>query len=178
MRDFRKGKTTYQEWCEIACGHFRAKGLRRSDFGEITKDITVTENLRETIRILRSSGFVLALISGGIDTFIEEMIPDAAELFDYICINKIRFEQPSGLIQGVEATPFDFEGKTEALKAICQRHGCTLDEAVFVGEGFNDEDVAKRAGLSIAYPPIETAIVSAGISVGENDLSKILEHVL
>jgi hypothetical protein len=36
------------------------------------------------------SGVDLALISGGIDTFLKEKIPNAAELFDYICINPFR----------------------------------------------------------------------------------------
>jgi len=178
MRDNRKGITTYQEWCDAAISQFRAKGLRRADFPAIVKDITVTQNLRETLQTLRSSGFVLALLSGGMDTFLEEKIPDAAELFDYICINRITFENPSGLIKGVEATPFDFEGKALALAAICARHGCSMKEAVFVGEGFNDEEVVNQAGLSIAYPPGETAIEAASIGIAENDLSKILEHVL
>lgn len=178
MRDYRKGKTTYQEWCDLACSQFRMKGLRRSDFSTIVSNITVTNNLRETLEILRAGGFVLALVSGGIDTFIEEKIPDAADLFDYICINRLKFEQPSGVISGVEATPFDFEGKTQALEAICARHGCTLKDAVFVGEGFNDEDVVNRVGLSIAYPPGETAIEAASISIVEDDLRRILEHIL
>lgn len=177
MRDYRKGKTTYQEWCELACAHFRAKNLRRGDFAKIVNGITVTKNLEETLTTLRDSGFILALISGGIDTFIEEMIPSAAELFD-ICINRLRYDQPSGLISGVDSTPFDFEGKTMALEAICKRHGCSLKEAVFVGEGFNDEDVINKVGLGIAYPPGETAIDAAAMEVKEDDLSKILSYVL
>jgi phosphoserine phosphatase/pimeloyl-ACP methyl ester carboxylesterase len=178
MRDYRKGGTTYQEWCDIACAHFQSKSLRRTDFPNIVKGITLTNNLRQTIAILRNAGLIVALVSGGIDTFLEELLPDAADLFDYICINRVKYEQPSGVIAGVDATPFDFEGKTLAVKAICERHGCTLKEAVFVGEGFNDEDVVNKVGLSIAYPPGETAIEAASIGVHEDDLSKILEYIL
>lgn len=178
MKDYLKGSTTYQEWCDKAVAQFRAKGLRRSDFSQIVSCVTVTRNLNETLATLRTSGFVLALISGGMDTFIEEKIPNAAELFDYICINRIRYDQPSGLIAGVDATPFDFQGKTVALKAICERNGCTLKEAVFVGEGFNDEDIAKSAGLSIAYPPGETSIDATSERVEEDDLNGILKYVL
>jgi len=106
------------------------------------------------------------------------MIPNAAKLFDYICINRMQYEQPSGLLSRVDATPFDFEGKTAALEAICKRHGCSLKEAVFVGEGFNDEDVVNKVGLSIAYPPGETAIEAASTTVKEDDLSKILDYIL
>jgi phosphoserine phosphatase len=178
MRDYRKGKTTYQQWCDLACAHFRTKNLRRRDFAKIVSGITVTKNMQETLITLKSSGFILALISGGVDTFIEEKIPNAAELFDYICINRLRYDHPSGLISGVEVTPFDFEGKTTALEAICKRHGCSLKEAVFVGEGFNDEDVVNKAGLSIAYPPGEMAIDAASMKVEQDDLSKILPYVL
>jgi phosphoserine phosphatase len=178
MRDYIKGTTTYQEWCDIAVAQFRAKGLRRSDFSKMMNGVSVTRNLNETLQTLRASGFVIALISGGMDTFIEEKIPNAAELFDYICINRIRYDQPSGLIAGVDATPFDFEGKTVALKAICERNGCTLKEAAFVGEGFNDENVVNSVGLSIAYPPGETSIEAASVSVAEDDLNEILKYVL
>jgi phosphoserine phosphatase len=178
MRDYRKGVTTYQEWCELACTHFRAKNLRRSDFAKILSKITVTNNFEETLITLKASGFITALISGGIDTFIEEKIPNAGELFDYICINRLCYDQPSGLIGGVDATPFDFEGKTLALEAICTQHGCSLKEAVFIGEGFNDEDIVNKAGLSIAYPPGETVIDAASMQVQEDDLSKILDYVL
>jgi len=82
------------------------------------------------------------------------------------------------LISGCDPTPFDFEGKTAALEAICKRHGCSLKEGVFVGEGFNDEDVIRRVGLSIAYPPGEQAIDAAAKGIEDDDLSKILEHVL
>ncbi|MBI3820515.1 MAG: HAD family hydrolase [Planctomycetes bacterium] len=178
--NYRHGKTTYQEWCDLACKEFRSKGLRRADFTKIMAGIQVTKNLDSTVKSLRNAGFITALISGGMDTFVEERIPNAAdELFDYICINKIRFDNPSGLIAGVESTPFDFEGKLTALAAICKRHGCTLNEAVFVGEGYNDEHVINGAGLSIAYPPGETAIdAGSKVKIEEDDLSKILEHVL
>lgn len=178
MKDYRKGVTSYQQWCDLAVQHFRAKGLRRLDFPKIVAGITVTKNLVQTIMTLRTEGFVVALISGGIDTFLEELIPDASDLFDYLCINRLHFEQPSGLIAGVDATPFDFEGKAVALEAICKLHGCTLKESVFVGEGFNDQYVANTAGLSIAYPPHETSINAVSIPVADDDLAKILRYVL
>ena len=93
-------------------------------------------------------------------------------------MNKLKFDS-SGLISGVDPTPYDFEGKVDALELICREVGCTLDEAVFVGEGFNDETVAARAGLSIAFPPTSQAVSSrANVEIREDDLFKILDHVL
>jgi HAD superfamily phosphoserine phosphatase-like hydrolase len=180
-RKFLIGKRTfeaYKEWCEHDYSHMRQHGLRREAFAEITKSVTPTNNLSETLQTLRNDGFVLAIISGGIDAFVYEKIPDADELFDYICINRLRYDD-QGVISGIEPTPFDFAGKAVALEMICKKHGATLDQAVFVGEGYNDESAAFAAGLSIAYPPHGQVIPAASrVEVAEDDLSKILPHVL
>ena len=168
----------YQDWCDHDFKHLRQKGLRRRDFEEITKNIVPTVNLREALQILRNEGFTLAIISGGIDVFVYEKIPHADDLFDYICINRFSFDD-QGIISGIEATPFDFAGKAAALAAICEEHGTTLESAVFVGEGYNDADVANVAGLSIAYPPNEQVTSAASrVEITEDDLLKIIEHVI
>ena len=178
MRRYLSGKMPYKEWCDWACQQYRAKGLRQSDFKAITAAIAVTQKLNETLTILRNDGFVLAIISGGIDTFLEATIPDARSLFHYICINQFIYDA-DGLIQRIEATPFDFEGKSSALELICKEHGVTLAHSVFVGEGFNDSDAARVAGLSIAYPPRAQEIVQASrVELPDDDLSRIIPHVL
>jgi len=167
----------YQEWCEHDYRHFRARGLRRQDFTAITSTIHPTKNLDKALQILRSEGFILAIISGGIDTFLYEKIPNANQLFDYICINRLKYDDQS-IISGIEPTPFDFEGKAVALEAICKQHNATLEEAVFVGEGYNDAAAATKAGLSIAYPPHGQVIPAASrVEVAEDDLLRILDHV-
>jgi phosphoserine phosphatase len=83
------------------------------------------------------------------------------------------------MVCGIEPTPFDFAGKAVALETICKEYGVTLAEAVFVGEGNNDEDVANAAGLSIAYPPHGQVIPAASrVEVADDDLLKILDPVL
>jgi HAD superfamily phosphoserine phosphatase-like hydrolase len=178
MQKYLRGEITYEEWCEWAVSQFRQRNLRRSDLRKLVEAVPLTKNFDEAIRILRNNGFVLAIISGGIDTFLKDKVDGADEIFDYICINKLSFDD-AGVINGVEATPFDFAGKATALEAICKGCGATLAESVFVGEGFNDSEVAKRAGLSIAYPP-QTLSVSAAsrVELEEDNLMKILDHVL
>ena len=110
-------------------------------------------NLHETLVAFRQAGLILGLISGGIDVFLEEALPDALSIFDHVYVNRLRFDD-TGVISGVEANNFDFEGKVDALAEICSRAGCELKQAVFVGEGFNDMAVLRRAGLSIAFAPV------------------------
>jgi HAD superfamily phosphoserine phosphatase-like hydrolase len=168
----------YKAWCEHDYQQMRAHGLRREHFAQITSSVSPTNNLKDALRTLRTEGFVLALISGGIDTFIDEKIPDAKDLFDYICINRLRFDD-QGAISGIDPTPFDFAGKVVALEAICKEYGVTLADSVFVGEGNNDEFVIEAAGLGIAYPPHGQPIPAASrVHIVDDDLRKILDHVL
>jgi HAD superfamily phosphoserine phosphatase-like hydrolase len=184
-RQYMTGKRTYEDykaWCHHDYLHMRERGLKRQDFAQITSTVLPTKNLEKTLRALRTDGLVLALISGGIDAFVEEKIPNAKELFDYICINRLHYDD-QGIISGIDATPFDFRGKATALKAICEQHNLTLAQAVFVGEGNNDEDVANAvasaSGLSIAYPPHGEGVPAASREkVKDDDLQKILKHVL
>ncbi len=178
MLRYRRHETTYQEWCDWCWKNFRSRNLKRQQFPEIVKGITVTKNLREAIVTLKADGFITAIISGGMDVFLEELIPDADQLFDHIFVNKIKFDQ-EGIISGIDATPYDFEGKVNALELICAKHGYHISDAVFVGEGFNDEFVADKAGLTIAYPPTDQGFRTASaIEIEEDDLLKVVDRVL
>lgn len=178
MRRYMNQQISYQEWCEWACDQFKERGLKRSDFKKIAEQIHVTKNLHEAIKILKKDGYIVGIISGGIDVFLFEKIPDAYELFDYIFINKLLFDG-NGLIRGVEATKYDFEGKAIALEKMCKNNGYTLNNSIFVGEGFNDDFVAKKAGLSIAYPPKGQGMKAvANIEIKEDDLLKVIPQIL
>ena len=178
MRRYLHGEITYAEWCSGAVNMYRGKGLKREDFREIVRDLTVTENLRQALKILKDDNFVVGLISGGIDVMLYETIPDADELFQHIFINKLQFDV-KGLLSGVEATPYDFDGKALALEKMCSDHGYTLDRSVFVGEGFNDGHVSAKASLSIAYPPRAYELEAAShVLIEEDDLMKVVECVM
>ena len=178
MKRYLLGEISYSEWGKWCCNFFMQRGLKKEDFKNITKNITVTKNFYETVKILKREGFVLAIISGGIDVFIEEKISDAYQIFNYIYINTLIFDEHDRL-KGIIATEFDFESKEDGINKICQAEGINLDECIFIGEGFNDTFVFKHVGKSIAYPAISQEINEvADLIINEDDLSLILPHVL
>lgn len=178
MKKFLEHEWDYDTWCRKVVDQLRSTGFKLDQMPEIVRELTVTKNLEQTLRTLRNEGFVCALVSGGVDAMLYQMIPNANELFDHIFINKLQFDA-HGVIAGVTPTKFDFEGKARAIQLICETSGCRIDESVFVGEGFNDEDAVRIAGLSIAYPPkSERTKAFASIAISDDDLSRILEYVL
>jgi HAD superfamily phosphoserine phosphatase-like hydrolase len=171
-------KNWYKEWCDRSATLFRRKGLKRADFKAITKDLVPVDGLYETLRALKQEGTKLAIVSGGIDVFLDEKIPDHMEYFDFVYINKFRFDQ-QGLFTGITTTRYDFEGKFTAIEEICEQEGFGTDHVVFVGDGFNDAHLLGKVGLFVALAPFDMELRNnADVVIADPDLRKILPHIL
>lgn len=149
---YHSNKISYEEWCLWCANKFKEKRLNRFNFKEITKGVKLIENLHETLLELKSRGCHLAIISGGIDVFLDELIPDHMEIFDYTFINKLHFNK-NNLLDYIEPTPFDFESKVNGIHYLCKKLKIDKTQAVFIGDSFNDKHVAGEVGLSIALQP-------------------------
>ena len=176
-RDPSESIQAYREWCRKACNHFKVRKLNRETLSNFIKPIRLTNNLLAALARLKKEGFILAIISGGINCFLEEKLPDFREWFDFVFINELIFDE-KGFLSDVVATEFDFERKARALAYVCERTGCGCDEAVFVGDAFNDEAVMLNAGQSIAYPPRDRQVDGvAPVLIHDDNLELILPHV-
>jgi HAD superfamily phosphoserine phosphatase-like hydrolase len=168
----------YRQWCEKACDHFKDRGLTRSHMKELSEPLTLTHHCLDAISEIRSKGIVIAIISGGIQTFLEDKLPDFRECVDFVLINELVFSE-SGSLVTVRPTAYDFEGKAEALDLLCKQVGCNADETVFVGDRFNDEKVMLKAGLAIAYPDRDESVKTAAtVTITEDNLMAVVPHLL
>lgn len=168
----------YRRWCNDAVDHFKRRRLSRAQLQTIAGNLALTNKCRDALQALRNANVVIAIISGGVDTFLEDLFPDYRDFVDYVFVNRLRFDD-SAIVSGVDATAFDFAGKAEALRLVSDLVGCTASETVFVGDHFNDEVIMQHAGLAIAYPPGDDIVgVTASVMIPEDDLTKILPHVL
>jgi HAD superfamily phosphoserine phosphatase-like hydrolase len=175
--DHAESIQAYIEWCRKACNHFMVRKLHRETLSNFIKPLRLTNNFLRALTQMRKEGFVLAIISGGINCFLEEKVPDFREWFDFVFINELIFDE-KGFLSDVVATEFDFEGKAKALAHVCERAGCGYDETVFVGDAFNDEAIMLSAGRSIAYPPKDRPVEGVSqVLIYEDNLELILPHV-
>jgi phosphoserine phosphatase len=168
----------YRNWCERAVEKYRNRGLTRDQLRLFSHSLRLTKNCREGLRQLREQGVVTALISGGIRAVLEDTFPDYRDYFDFVFMNELLFDG-AGVVSGVRATAYDFEGKADALDLVCRRSGATVEETVFVGDRFNDEAVMVKAKTAIAYPATDAA--TEGVSheaVNEDDLLLVVSHIL
>jgi phosphoserine phosphatase len=131
---------------------------------------------REALAELKDHGARLIVISGTIDVMLNSVFPDHP--FDEIHANHIGFDE-AGNIDHWRATPFDMEGKAEALRSIALREGIPLERCAFVGDSTNDEWVARVAGFALALNPKSDELAQiADAVVRTDDLRAILPHLI
>jgi HAD superfamily phosphoserine phosphatase-like hydrolase len=168
----------YQHWCDLAVESFKSRGLTREQLRAISQTLRLTVNCREALKALRENSVVTALISGGISAVLEDTFPDYRDYFDFVFMNELVFGD-SGIITGVRATAYDFEGKADALSIVCARAGATLDETVFVGDHFNDEAIMLQVKTAIAYPPNDAVAETVSHkTILKDDLLSVIPYIL
>ena len=120
----------------------------------------------------------LAIISGSMNVVLEKFIPDYKEIFDDVFLSWIYFDE-NGSITKVEATEFDIEKKTIALRQIADKENIKLEECVFVGDFLNDIKIMQEAGLGIAFNCEHDKLKDvADIVIEKKDLREVLKHIL
>ena len=146
---FLKGELSYAQWVQLDVQGWRAGGATRALIEEeIRRDLRLVPNAREVVDELVRRGYLLAIVSGTLDIVLDVLFP--AHPFQHVFANRIRFDT-LGSICDCEATPFDMEGKAEALRVLSSQLGFGLRQVAFVGDNINDCPALRLVGCPIAY---------------------------
>jgi phosphoserine phosphatase len=174
--DFYAGKSTYAEWAGAEVREWMSKGADRRSLFAAVKGLRMIPGVREALRELKEKGKKLAIISGSLSFVLETAFPDYRDFFDDddILISRLDFDD-SGKIAGMRFTDFDMERKALGLKHLAEKHGFSLEECAFIGDHDNDIEIAKIAGLSIAFNSKSESLNEVCDHVAmEKDLREIL----
>ena len=123
-------------------------GLPETVLEEVRQEITLTAGARELIAALQKLGHQVGIVSGG---FIDVIEPLAKELnIDFIRANKLEIIE--GKLTGrLEGSVIDRAGKAQALRDFAKISAVEIPETVAIGDGANDIDMLKIAGIGIAF---------------------------
>ena len=173
---YLRQEITYAEWVDLDVGHWVTCGATRAEIAAvITEHLYPVPGARELLAELKHRGYRLAVISGTLDLTLELLFPDHP--FEEVFTNRIWFHA-DGTIAGWAATPYDMEGKAQALEAIARRMGVPLEETVYVGDNINDLQVMRRAGLAVAFEPKDPRVEEAAHATVRSDLRGVLPLLL
>lgn len=172
-------KITYEEWCKRAVGFFRLGGLSKAEIQAAAKRrARLTANFEEGLARLKAEGFVVAMISGGVDEYVKAHIPSYKILFDDYFINELLFDGDD-VVRDVIVTDFDYSGKAKALEMLCDKYSFDMQEVIFVGDTLNDAHALRQAGYSIIYRDTENdTAYSAKKIILEDNMNTLVDHIL
>ena len=124
------------------------QGLPASIIKEVSDSIVLTPGARTTVRTLKHLGFKCGVVSGGFNQVIAPLAEDLE--LDFMRANELDIKD--GVLTGkVNGAIVDRAGKAAALKEFAERERVSLSQTVAVGDGANDIDMLKAAGMGIAF---------------------------
>ncbi len=174
FRRFLAGELAYADWVALDVGDWIERGVRRDDIVRVIREeLAPAPGAEEAIRGLHRRGYRLAVISGTLDVVLETLLPGMP--FDRVLTNRIEFG-PDGRITGWRATPYDVDGKADAVEAIAADLGVPPARCAFVGDHWNDLAAFERVGVAIAFHPKDDRVRrAADLVVEDGPLTVLLD---
>jgi phosphoserine phosphatase len=147
------------------------KGLNLDALEKTWARIQLTQGARELVATMRAKGALTALISGGFSFFTGRV---AAQLgFDAHRSNTLLDDGVA--LTGMVGEPIiDRDSKLAALNELAAQRGVKLSATLAVGDGANDLDMIRAAGLGVAFHAKPIVAAEARARVDHADLRALL----
>lgn len=148
------------------------KGLDAAIIDRIIDNrLTLASGGRTLVQTMAASGAWTALISGGFDIFTTRI----AALLGFHENRANRLIEQDRRFTGLVAEPIlGRAAKAEALIEISGRLGLTPADAIAVGDGANDLDMIRLAGIGVALHAKPAVAAAAKIRIDYGDLTALL----
>jgi phosphoserine phosphatase len=139
---------------------------------ERTWDTTeITPGAAELVATMRAAGAHCALVSGGFTFFTGRV----AERLGFHAHHSNTLLTQDGKLTGRVAEPvLDRNAKLATLKRVSAELGLPLSAALAVGDGANDLDMIRAAGLGVAFKAKPIVAAAAQAKVDHSDLRALL----
>jgi phosphoserine phosphatase len=148
------------------------KGLPLSDLDRCYEErVRLNPGARILARTMSANGARCVLVSGGFDMFTRKVA--AAAGFHVQHAN--RLIEADGALAGLVAEPIlGREAKLQTLKDEAEALGLDLIDTLAVGDGANDLDMIRAAGLGVAYRAKPIVAAEADARLDHADLTALL----
>ena len=147
------------------------EGFETAKLDSLVRDLKLTPGARELVRVLKSLGYQIGIISGGFEqaaSYLKEQLG-----LDFAYANKL--EKHDGRLTGRVVGPIvDATRKADLLDMIAQSKQIPLEQTIAIGDGANDALMLAKAGLGIAYHAKAILRKSADTTISVGGLERIL----
>ncbi len=148
------------------------KGLPASVLEECYRErVRLNPGARTLVQTMAALGAETALVSGGFSFFTERVAAEAG----FVRNQANRLEVADGRLTGEVGRPIlGRQAKLAALEAISAAAGFGAEAALAVGDGANDLDMVRAAGLGVAYRAKPALAAAADARLAVSDLTALL----
>jgi len=147
------------------------KGLDHNILSQVRDQISLTKGAKKLVDELHQQGHKVGVVSGG---FIEVIEPILKSLeIDFYRANKLKIQD--GVLTGeIDGPLIDSHAKRIALEEFADQEQVRLEQTVAIGDGANDLEMIKAAGLGIAFNAKPKVAAAADTTISNQDLSTVL----
>jgi len=147
------------------------KGLPVAALEQTWRRVCVTPGATALVATMRAHGAVTALVSGGFTFFTGRV----AALVGFELHRSNVLLDDGAVLTGAVAEPIlDRHAKVATLRELAARDGLGLEAALAVGDGANDLDMLREAGLGVAFHAKPIVAAAARARVDHADLRALL----
>ena len=147
------------------------RGLPLDALDKTWQRVRLTEGAVELIATMRAHGAYTALVSGGFTFFTERVA--ALVGFDMHRSN-VLLDDGAALIGRVAEPILDRDTKLETLTRLAEERGLPMSATLAVGDGANDLDMIRAAGLGVAFRAKPIVAAEARVRVDHANLRALL----
>lgn len=147
-------------------------GLPVSVLDDVRAELRLTDGAERLVTELHRAGWPVGLVSGG---FAEVVEPLARELgITFVRANRLKVDD--GVLTGrVDGPVVDRGAKAQALRDFAAAEGVPLELTVAIGDGANDLEMMRLAGLAIAYNAKPVVCQQADVTISDAPLDAVLD---
>jgi len=147
------------------------RGLKKSDLEKVYSEIKYSPGAERLVKILKRLGYRIAIISGGFTYFVERLKSDLGAHYAYANVLEFEGDVFTGRLNGMIV---DGRRKADLLELLAQQEGILLDQVIAIGDGANDMQMLKKAGLGIAFNAKTFTKSMVGTSITHKSMDSIL----
>ncbi len=142
-----------------------------ADVERVRDALVLTPGARTLVRTLKRLGYAVGVVSGGFTALTDRFVAELG--LDFAAANVLEVED--GRLTGrVTGNVVDRAGKAAALRRFAEQFDVPLAQTVAIGDGANDIDMLRAAGLGIAFNAKAALRANAEVSVNQPFLDAVL----
>jgi phosphoserine phosphatase len=138
----------------------------------LAQRIVLTPGGRTLVATMRANGAYTCLVSGGFTAFADKIAQRIG--FDETSANQLLIDAKGKLLGEVAEPILGREAKLATLLALRARLGLATEETLAIGDGANDLDMIRAAGLGIAFHAKPAVAAAAAARLDHCDLTAVL----